>query len=196
MTRRTLPLIFAATILCAGCTSNATTPSATTPPSTRAPESSPAGSTAADSTLPVGAEPVNLNPGDFTANITHPYWPMKPGTRWTYRAIDAKGEVEDVVVVATADTRKLANGVTGRVVRDTVRTEGELIEDTFDWYAQDLAGNVWYMGEDTAEFENGKIASREGSFEGWRWGRVTRHHVARHAAGRPELSPGIPEGRG
>jgi hypothetical protein len=165
MTRRTLPLIFAATILCAGCTSNATTPSATTPPSTRAPESSPAGSTAADSTLPVGAEPVNLNPGDFTANITHPYWPMKPGTRWTYRAIDAKGEVEDVVVVATADTRKLANGVTGRVVRDTVRTEGELIEDTFDWYAQDSAGNVWYMGEDTAEFENGKIASREGSFE-------------------------------
>ena len=90
---------------------------------------------------------------------------MKPGTRWTYRDVDEKGEVQTVVVVATAETKKLANGITARVVRDTVRSDGELVEDTLDWYAQDSAGNVWYMGEDTAEFENGKIASREGSFE-------------------------------
>ena len=51
------------------------------------------------------------------------------------------------------------------MVRDTVRSEGELVEDTFDWYAQDSAGNVWYLGEDTAEFENGKIVTRSGSFE-------------------------------
>jgi hypothetical protein len=164
MKQRTLPLILAATILCAGCTS-ATTPSATAP-STPALESSPAATTsAAESTLPIGAEPVNLNPADFTADITHPYWPMAPGTRWTYRDVDEKGEVQTVVVVATAETKKLANGITARVVRDTVRSDGELVEDTLDWYAQDSAGNVWYMGEDTAEFENGKIASREGSFE-------------------------------
>jgi len=164
MKQRTLPLILAATMLCAGCTS-ATTPS-TTSPSTPALESSPAATTSApEATLPTGAEPVNLNPADFTADITHQYWPMKPGTRWTYRDVDEKGEVQTVVVVATAETKKLANGVTARVVRDTVSAEGELVEDTFDWYAQDSAGNVWYMGEDTAEFENGKIASREGSFE-------------------------------
>ena len=177
MKQRTLPLILAAAILCAGCTSSATTPSAPTRSSTPtlgsspaavspAPESSSAATgSAPDSTLPAGAKPVNLNQADFTADITHPYWPMKPGTRWTYRNMDEKGEVEDVVVVATAGTKKLANGVTARVVRDTVRSEGEVVEDTFDWYAQDSAGNVWYMGEDTAEFENGKIASREGSFE-------------------------------
>jgi hypothetical protein len=164
MKQRTLPLILAATILCAGCTS-ATTPSATSP-STPALESSPAATTSApESTLPIGSEPVNLNPADFTTDITHPYWPMKPGTRWTYRDVDEKGEVQTVVVVATAETKKLANGITARVVRDTVRSDGELVEDTLDWYAQDSAGNVWYMGEDTAEFENGKIASREGSFE-------------------------------
>jgi len=164
MKQRTLPLILAATMLCAGCTS-ATTPS-TTSPSTPALESSPAATTSApEATLPTSAEPVNLNPADFTADITHQYWPMKPGTRWTYRDVDEKGEVQTVVVVATAETKKLANGVTARVVRDTVSAEGELVEDTFDWYAQDSAGNVWYMGEDTAEFENGKIASREGSFE-------------------------------
>ena len=164
MKQRTLPLILAATILCAGCTS-ATAPSATSP-STPALESSPAATTSApESTLPIGSEPVNLDPADFTADITHPYWPMKPGTRCTYRDVDEKGEVQTVVVVATAETKKLANGITARVVRDTVRSDGELVEDTLDWYAQDSAGNVWYMGEDTAEFENGKIASREGSFE-------------------------------
>lgn len=165
MSQRTLWLMFAATILCAGCTSSATAPSTTAPPSSPALESNRAASTTPGSGLPIGAEPVNLNPADFTADITHPNWPMKPGTRWTYRDTDEKGEVQDVVVVATADTKKLANGVTARVVRDTVRSGGELVEDTVDWYAQDSAGNVWYMGEDTAEFENGKIASRGGSFE-------------------------------
>jgi hypothetical protein len=55
--------------------------------------------------------------------------------------------------------------VTARVVRDSVFRGDEVVEDTFDWYAQDAAGAVWYLGEDTAEFENGEIASREGSFE-------------------------------
>jgi hypothetical protein len=164
MNRRTVPLIVAATIVCAGCTSSTTTPA--TQASGPAPESSPAASSPSPATmLPTGAEPVNLDPADFTADITHPFWPMKPGTRWTYRDVDEKGEVQTVVVVATNKTKRLANGITARVVRDTVRSDGEVVEDTFDWYAQDSAGNVWYMGEDTAEFENGKIATRAGSFE-------------------------------
>jgi hypothetical protein len=56
-------------------------------------------------------------------------------------------------------------GIIARVVRDTVTLDGEIIEDTFDWYAQDTGGTVWYLGEDTAEFEGGKITTREGSFE-------------------------------
>src|SRR5262249_25530978 len=39
-----------------------------------------------------------------------------------------------------------------------------LVEDTLDWYAQDKAGNVWYMGEDTKEYENGKVKSTVGSW--------------------------------
>jgi hypothetical protein len=38
--------------------------------------------------LPQGAEPVNLDPQDFTTRIDNPYWPMDPGTRWTYRETD------------------------------------------------------------------------------------------------------------
>ena len=48
---------------------------------------------------------------------------------------------------------------------DTVTLDGALIEDTFDWYAQDNAGNVWYLGENTAEFENGEVTSTAGSWE-------------------------------
>jgi hypothetical protein len=90
---------------------------------------------------------------------------LRPGTRWTYREVDADGEVLDVVVIATDTTRRVADGIEARVVRDTVRQGGQVLEDTFDWYAQDDDGNVWYLGEDTAEFEGGRITSREGSFE-------------------------------
>jgi hypothetical protein len=124
-----------------------------------------AGATEGTASLPTGAEPVDLDPADFTTDIDNPYWPMKPGTRWIYREIDEDGEVVDVVVVVTTRTKKIANGVAARVVRDTVSSDGELIEDTFDWYAQDAEGNIWYMGEDTAEFEDGKLKTRAGSFE-------------------------------
>jgi hypothetical protein len=115
--------------------------------------------------LPQGAEPVNLDPKDFTTRIDNPYWPMDPGTRWTYRETDQEGAQLKVVVTVSDQTKKIANGVTARVVRDTVTRDGELIEDTFDWYAQDKEGNIWYLGENTAEFQNGKLVTKAGSFE-------------------------------
>jgi hypothetical protein len=115
--------------------------------------------------LPTGNQPVALDPADFTADITHPYWPMTAGTRWNYREVDEEGNTLTTTVIATGTTRKLANGITARVVRDTVRSAGTILEDTVDWYAQDRAGNLWYLGEDTAEFENGTVTSRAGSFE-------------------------------
>lgn len=115
--------------------------------------------------LPEGSEPVDLDPADFTTQIDNPYWPMDPGTRWTYRETDGDGTELEVVVVVTTLTKVIANGITARVVRDTVTEDGVIIEDTFDWYAQDADGNVWYLGEDTAEFEAGQIVSRGGSFE-------------------------------
>jgi hypothetical protein len=122
------------------------------------------GSSAAEE-LPQGEEPVDLDPDAFSAEVNHNYWPMEPGTRWTYSEVDEEGRKLEVVVTATSTTEKIANGITARVVRDTVTEDGELVEDTFDWYAQDETGNVWYLGEDTAEFEDGKLATRSGSFE-------------------------------
>ncbi len=115
--------------------------------------------------LPQGSEPVSLDPADFTAEIDNPYWPMTPGNRWRYRETDSEGATLRVEVTVTDRTKQIANGVEARVVHDLVTERGQPVEDTYDWYAQDSDGNVWYMGEDTTEFKDGKVASTAGSWE-------------------------------
>jgi hypothetical protein len=123
------------------------------------------GSNSTSSELPQGAEKVELDAADFTTDIDNPYWPMTPGSRWVYRETDGRGEVQRVEVTVTSRTKTI-DGIEARVVHDLVTTpDGEKIEDTFDWYAQDSKGNLWYLGEDTKEYENGKVASIEGSWE-------------------------------
>jgi hypothetical protein len=155
-------------------TAAAAAPSSTAaaaPISTAAPASTVAPTTAdsqppsESAQLPLGAEPFELDPTHFTTNIDNPYWPMQPGTRWTYREMDTDGTELQGVVVVTTQTKTMANGITARVVRDTLTRGGEIIEDTIDWYAQDSVGNVWYVGEDTAEFEGGAVASTAGSWQ-------------------------------
>ncbi len=115
-------------------------------------------------TLPQGSEPVTLDPADFVSQIDNEYWPMAPGTRWRYRESDPRGNAVKVRVVVTDRTRQI-EGIDATVVHDVVSDHGELIENTFDWYAQDVCGNVWYMGEKTKEYENGQVVSTEGSWE-------------------------------
>jgi hypothetical protein len=122
-----------------------------------------ASSSQPSSALPTGSEPANLDPAEFTTTIDNPYWPLAPGSRWVYREVE-NGVVQRVEVTVTNRT-KVVDGVTARVVHDVVSAKGQAIEKTFDWYAQDSAGNVWYMGEDTAEYENGKVVTRAGSWE-------------------------------
>ena len=139
--------------------------SAAAPASTVAPTTAESQPPPGSAQLPQGAEPFELDPTHFTTNIDNPYWPMQPGTRWTYREIDTDGTELQGVVVVTTQTKTMANGIAARVVRDTLTRGGEIIEDTIDWYAQDSFGNVWYVGEDTAEFEGGAIASTAGSWQ-------------------------------
>ena len=115
--------------------------------------------------LPQGSEPSNLDPADFTTNIDNPYWPMQPGNKWVYSETDTTGAKERVVVTVTNKTKKVANGITARVITDVVTENGKPVEITDDWYAQDKDGNVWYLGEAVRNFENGRFVDREGSFE-------------------------------
>jgi hypothetical protein len=103
-----------------------------------------------------------LDPQKLTTVIDNPYWPLVVGTRWVF---EGGGEYVEVTVT---DMQKQILGVPVVVVRDTVRdgaADAAIVEDTYDWYAQDDQGNVWYMGEDTKEYENGDVVSTEGSWE-------------------------------
>ena len=109
--------------------------------------------------------PATADPADFTTRIDNPYWPMRPGSRWVYRETDSEGARQRVVVTVTRRTKLIANGVTARIVRDVVTERGRPVEVTDDYYAQDMKGNIWYLGEATTEYEDGKPVSTEGSFE-------------------------------
>jgi hypothetical protein len=112
----------------------------------------------------------NIDPSNFVKEIDNPYLPLKPGTTWVYEGQTPEGteRVEDTVLHET----KRVMGVECVVLRDRVWLNGELIEDTVDWHAQDKEGNVWYFGERTKEYENGKVVSTEGSFEAGRKGAL------------------------
>jgi hypothetical protein len=114
--------------------------------------------------LPQAGEPVELDPADFVGTIDNLYWPMKPGSRWVYRETDAEGTEQRVVVTVTNRTKAI-QGIEATVVHDRVTEDGELVEDTEDWYAQDKWGGLWYLGEDTTEYENGEPVTTKGSWE-------------------------------
>jgi hypothetical protein len=109
-----------------------------------------------------GAYDPTVAPQNFVASVTNPYFPLTPGKVYNFVKTNAAG-TENITVEVTNDT-KVILGVTCTVVHDSVKLNNVLIEDTLDYYAQDVAGNVWYFGEDTIEYEDGVAASLEGSW--------------------------------
>ena len=104
-----------------------------------------------------------INPKQFSNKVTNKYFSLVPGTVKTYKGIrDGKPTVH--VFTVTRDT-KVVMGVRCAVIKDVVTQNGSLEEKTTDWYAQDKAGNVWYFGEDTAEYVNGVVSSTAGTWE-------------------------------
>ncbi len=106
----------------------------------------------------------HLDPANFVTDVINPWFPLPAGATWTYEGKEG-GSVEHIEVRVLPD-RKSVMGIPAVVVRDTVTVDGRIAEDTFDWYAQDRAGNVWYLGEDTKELDHGTVTSRAGSWEG------------------------------
>ena len=116
--------------------------------------------------LPQDGDAVHLDPADFTVDITNKYWPMSPGDRWVYEETEDPSGPQRNEVTVLDETKRTASGIEARVVHDVVKApDGSVVEDTRDLYAQDSDGNVWYVGEKTAEYENGKVATTEGSWE-------------------------------
>ncbi|HEX6263091.1 MAG TPA: hypothetical protein VF097_09615 [Actinomycetota bacterium] len=106
---------------------------------------------------------MTIDPADFVETIDNPYFPLEPGTVLRLEGETDEGmEVDRITVL---DRTREVMGVTTTVVLDVVTANGELAEKTWDWFAQDREGNVWYFGEDTAEYEDGEVVSRSGAWE-------------------------------
>ena len=107
--------------------------------------------------------PEHLDPSQFVQTIDNPYLPLEPGTTWEYTAVSS--DSEERIVVTVLDETKVVDGVTATVVHDRVtEMDGSLVEDTYDWFAQDTKGNVWYLGEATKAYDGDKV-STSGSWE-------------------------------
>jgi hypothetical protein len=109
-----------------------------------------------------GYSPV-IHPRNFDAAIDNRYFPLEPGTGFHYRGVrDGATQTDDMVVTHRV---KYVLGVKCTVVEDTVSENGRPVERTFDWYAQDKQGSVWYMGEDSRELRNGRFVRADDSWE-------------------------------
>jgi hypothetical protein len=104
-----------------------------------------------------------IHPADFSAKITNPWYPLRPGTTYVYTGYDGKQRITDILAVSRKT--KVIDGVTNRIINDRVLRGGRVRERTTDYYSQDRCGNVWYFGEDTAELDrHGNVTTTDGSF--------------------------------
>ena len=107
---------------------------------------------------------------NFNHPVRNPYFPLRRGLVFRLRGTDEGEHFREVVRVT--HRKKRIEGIRATVVKDVVRRrDGTLAEKTHDWYAADARGNVWYLGEATATYdEHGNIESREGSWQAGRKG--------------------------
>lgn len=131
-----------------------------------------------------------INPANFVAVIDNPYFPLRPGTTFIYEGRTAQGLEHGEFFVS--HNAKVILGVTCVEVHDRVWVDGELIEDTLDWFAQDRTGNVWYFGENTKQLEGGLVVGLEGTWtagvDGARPGIIMPAHPAAGNFNRQEFS--------
>jgi hypothetical protein len=107
-------------------------------------------------------DPANFLSPQAVAARPNPRFPLVPGMQWNYTS--SVGEKDTVIVT---DKTRVILGVTTIEVHDVVADNtGHTLEDTLDWFAQDLQGNVWYFGELAQQFEDGRVAGLEGSWTG------------------------------
>ena len=148
---RTMLIMFLAVIL-AGCVSDRST--APTEGVLKAPNIA---------TATAGDVPTFPPAGGFVPEVTNPYLAFARGRVFRYGGQTPDGHETDVFEV-TNDNKTIL-GVATTVVHDRVYLDGDLVEDTFDWFAQDRDGNVWYFGEKSYSIVGGVIADSAGSWE-------------------------------
>jgi len=168
MKRLLAALALAVALVAVGCGSSSSpeagaTP--TTPASSATATSSPGPTqTPADGMVAVAAGWEPIAASDFVTEIDNPWFPLMKGRSWV--SVGVKDGQKTVDTYTVTGQTKVIMGVTCSVIRDRLTVHNKAVEATWDWYAQDKQGNVWYMGEDTAELNAaGNVTSTSGSWE-------------------------------
>jgi hypothetical protein len=159
--------------------------------------SSSSSSTAATSTTPAPVTTPyspSIDPASFGGPIDNPYLPLRPGTVFRYRGVGDDGKTREFNKVTVTHKTKRIMGIDAVVVLDEVFAGGKPEERTFDWYGQDKDGNVWYLGEDSRNFEHGHWVKDDGSWTAGvgngKPGIIMLAHPRRGDRYRQEYSPG------
>jgi hypothetical protein len=103
-----------------------------------------------------------IEAANFVPTVDNPLWPLTPGTAFHFEGVRGKTPQTDDELVL--HEKKLILGIDATIVRDTVSERGRAVERTLDYYAQDKAGNVWYLGEDSFERKNGRFVKASDSW--------------------------------
>ena len=104
-----------------------------------------------------------IDPASFTDIVDNPYFPLPVGRVLTYRG-EAKDGIEGLEIRVTNRSRTIMGVRTVEMV-ERHSLDGQLVEVSRNWFAQDRDGNVWYFGEFSQSYENGVPSGTEGSWE-------------------------------
>ncbi len=112
--------------------------------------------------------------------ITNPFFPVVPGTKWRW-----KGQYRGLPYVQAdwvPHYTRLIDGVVTQPVIDEDIVSGRIIAGSIDYYAQDDQGNVWYLGETTSHYVNGKLTDHADSWIAGRKGALPGIFMPAHPA--------------
>jgi hypothetical protein len=85
-------------------------------------------------------------PADFVAGVDNPWFPLVPGTRWTYDRYATTGS--ETLTATVLPEPRVVDGVATTALRWELRRPGRRPATlAVRWYAEDTAGNVWWFGQ-------------------------------------------------
>ena len=115
----------------------------------------------------VGAKDFDRSNFDDSTTVDNTWFPLEPGAYSVFEgsAIDDGERISRRVVTTVTALTKEIDGVHSVVIWERDYDDGRLVEAELGFFAQANAGNVWYFGEDTKEYENGEVVSTKGSWE-------------------------------
>src|SRR6266446_1981965 len=142
-TKQTTTFVITSMMILFGCTKNNLNPAANT-------------SNSGNVILEARTVRQIIKPENFVSGVNNQYFPLTPGDTLYYQTVsveDGDSIYQDDVIAVTSDI-KVITDINCTVVHDVVFEDGEIVEDTYDWYAQDIHGNVWYFGESTQALQD------------------------------------------